>query len=458
MYIIAFGLRLRNDDFVVWVVLQTRLRQQIRIVVCRNTVPPPELAADTPVFDVLQPVAVGVLVFGGIEDDVVVHDGRQGDVCEVLHLHEPLQAQPRLDRHVRALGIADLVVVVLDFLHEVKGLEVFHNLLAAIETVHAVVLAYVRLQLFLYRVHVQMSVRREDIDGLEVVFLSQRVVVHVVRRCHFEAAGTETDLYVAVFDDRDHASHARHDHVLAFEPLVLLFFRVDADGYITKDGLRTGGGDNCVVCTGFGVGDTRLRYFVAQVVEFVMLVMIDHLLVRESCLALRIPVDHTQTAVDESFLIEVAEDMNDGFGTGLVHRESCAVPVAGATKFAELFEDDASVLVRPVPRMFEELLAGQVRFVDALLLEAFDNLCLGRNRRMVGTGYPAGVLALQPCTADENILNRLVEHMTHVQHARYIGRRNNDGIRIAVVRLAVKEFVVQPVLVPAGFNVCRIVL
>ena len=186
----------------------------------------------------------------------------------MFHLYEPLQTQPRLDRHVRPLAVTYFVIVVFDLLHKVERLQVFDNLLAAVETVHAVVLAYVRLQLFLYRVHVQMRVRREDIDGLEVVFLPQHVVVHVMRRRHFQTTGTETYLYVTVLDDRDHTTDTRYDDVLAFEPLVLLLFGVDADRYIAEDGLRTGGSHYCVVCTGLGIDYTRLRHFVAQVVEF----------------------------------------------------------------------------------------------------------------------------------------------------------------------------------------------
>ena len=77
---------------------------------------------------------------------------------------------------------------------------------------------------------------------------------------------------------------------------------------------------------------------------------------------------------------------------------------------------------------------------------------------MVCTGHPASVLAFETRTAHEDILNRLVEHVPHVEHTRYVGRRNNDGKRFPAIRFAMKEFVVQPVLVPTGFNVSRIVL
>ena len=52
---------------------------------------PPELTRDTPVLDVLQPVLVGIDVFLRIEFQFTVEYRRQGDVCKVLHLEEPLQ-------------------------------------------------------------------------------------------------------------------------------------------------------------------------------------------------------------------------------------------------------------------------------------------------------------------------------------------------------------------------------
>ena len=95
---------------------------------------PPELTANAPVFDVLEPVAVGILILCGIELDVVVHHGRQRDVGHVLHLQEPLHGELGLDGHARALGATNLVVIILNLLHEAGGDHVLGNLLAAGET------------------------------------------------------------------------------------------------------------------------------------------------------------------------------------------------------------------------------------------------------------------------------------------------------------------------------------
>ena len=145
---LRFGLRLlhrrRYDNLVLGVVLCTRLIKYLLNIISRNTVSPPQLPRDTPVLDVLQPVAVGVLVLRGIEHDVVVHHGRQRDVSKVLHADEPLQRKPRLDRHIGALRVAYFVVVVLYLLHQPCGLQVLGNLLAAVEAVHTLISRYIR--------------------------------------------------------------------------------------------------------------------------------------------------------------------------------------------------------------------------------------------------------------------------------------------------------------------------
>ena len=92
----------------------------------------------------------------------------------------------------------------------------------------------------------------------------------------------------------------------------------------------------------------------------------------------------------------------------------------------------------PCPRMFQELFARQVALVDALFLQALDDLCLGRDRCVVGTGHPAGVLALLTCAANQDVLYRLVEHVTHVQYARHIGGRDNYRISLTAVRSRMK--------------------
>ena len=160
--------------------------------------------------------------------------------------------------------------------------------------------------------------------------------------------------------------------MLTFQPLVLLLFRVDAHSYIAEDGLWTR-------CRNHSVLARLFDYVIAQVVEFAMLIVVDHLFVTQRRLSLWVPVHHAQTAVDQALTIQVAEHFNHGSRTFLVHRKCRSVPVAGATERAQLFENDASVLVGPSPGVLEKLFAGQIALVNTLLFETFNHFCLSRN-------------------------------------------------------------------------------
>ena len=98
-----------------------------------------------------------------------------------------------------------------------------------------------------------------------------------------------------------------------------------------------------------------------------MLLLIDHFLVGEGGEGLGVPVDHAHAAVDEAFAIEIHKDLDDALAANLIHGETCAVPVAGAAQLAQLLEDDASVFFGPCPSVLQELLSGEVCFLDALL-------------------------------------------------------------------------------------------
>ena len=163
-------------------------------------------------------------------------------------------------------------------------------------------------------------------------------------RCDFQTARTELDVHITVFDDGDDTVHQRHDDLAALEPLVLRVLGVDTHGGIAHDRLRTGGGHDSVVATVILVDDIaiglegflvierlQVSHIIFQVEEVALLLFVDDLLGGEGGEGLGIPVHHTQTTVDEAFVIEIDEDLDDALGTLLVHGEGSAVPVAAGT-------------------------------------------------------------------------------------------------------------------------------
>ena len=410
-------------------------------IVRRNALAPPQLARDAPVLDVLHPVAVGVLVFLGHETDRVLHHGLRRRFGQLLHREEPLHREFRLDGHARALRIAHVVGVIFGLFQKARRVEVLFDLPAHVEAV-------------LTHVHAHLVVDRavvvEDVDGLQPVFLAQHVVVHVVGRSHLQGARSELDVDVFVADHRDRPSHQRHDDAgVGGQGLVTLVIGVDAQRRIAQNGLGARRGDD-----DRPVGSLDL---VAQVVELAVRLLEDHLLVREGRLRRGVPVDHPYAAVDLAFLVEVAEDAQNALRAGFVHREARAVPVARGAQLAQLFENHAAVFLLPFPGVAEELLARERRLFDALFAQHRHHLGFGGDRRVVHARHPAGVLSRHAGAAHQHVLQRVVEHVPHVEHARHVGGRDDDRVGFPLVGFRVENMLFDPVVVPFGFDLLRCV-
>ena len=201
----------------------------------------------------------------------------------------------------------------------------------------------------------------------------------------------------------------------------------------------------------------HVGHVVFQVEQMALFLAVNHLLVAQGCLGFGVPVHHAQAAVDEAFVVEVNKHLDDTLRAFLVHGEGRAVPVAAGTQAAKLLQNDASVFVGPVPGMLKKLLAGEVALLDALFGQFFHHLGLGGNRGVVGAGHPACVFALHTGTAHQDVLNGVVKHVSHVEHTRHVGRRNNDCVGFPSVGFTCEELVVKPVLIPFRLHNLRVV-
>ena len=196
---------------------------------------------------------------------------------------------------------------------------------------------------------------------------------------------------------------------------------------------------------------------ISKVIELALLLLVEDLVIADGGAVGGVPVDHAQAAVNQALVVKVDKHLGDGAAALLVHGEGGAVPVARCAQLAQLLQDDAAVLVGPLPGVLKELLAGQVGLLDSLRGEFGYNFCLGRDGGVVGAGHPEGVLAHHAGAAHEDVLDGVVEHVAHVQHAGDIWRRDNDGVGFAAVRLAVEKLVLHPVVVPSLLDSRRIV-
>ena len=148
---------------------------------------------------------------------------------------------------------------------------------------------------------------------------------------------------------------------------------------------------------------------------------------------MRAPVDDAVALVDEALFIQLAECLAHGLGAALIHGEAAAIPVAGHAERLLLLNDAIAVLLFPRPdalqkRVAPEIVAGQALFLAQHLLD----LDLRGNAGMVRAGHPQGGIALHTLIAREDVLQRCVERVAHVQLTRNIRGRHDNGKRLFV--------------------------
>ena len=386
--------------------------------------------------------AVGVELHLAVGDD--------GLAClDARVLEEPLLAQAALDRHVGALGVAEVVLIRL-LLHEAADLgEQLGGALAGGEAFHAGEVLAGEL--------VECAVRVHDVDHRQAVALADLEVGLVMGRRHLQHAGAEGEIDVLIGDNRQQGlvlDRQRPAHMLADEVGVAFVLGIHRDGGVAGDDFGARGGD-------FQPGAGLLDDLDLEVIHDGVLRLHDDLLIAERGERGRAPVDHAFAAVDQALLVEIDEHPHDAGVVVGIKGEALAAPVAGGAEFLQLLDDDAAVFLLPLPDFRHEALAAEVVAVldDALLFQGLFDDVLGGDAGVVGAGQPEHFLALHAGAAGEDVLDRVVEDVAEGEDARDVRRRDDNAVGRALLAdaggVGFKAFRVEPALVPAGFDLRR---
>ena len=286
-------------------------------------------------------MAIDILILLGHELNLVLQHRAGCGLSQLLHRQEPLHRQLRLDGHTRTLRETYVVGICLGLLQQISRSQILFDLLTNHKAIHT----YVHTHLVVHR-----TVVVEDIDSLQAILLAQHIVVHVVRRRYLQCTRTELDIDIRIADHGDRTTHQRHNHTcVGGQPVVALVVGIDAESRIAQDGLGAGRSHD----------DRAIRSLnlITQVVELAVRLLVDHLLVRQRGLCRGVPIDHTNTAIDLTLVVEIDKHLDHTLGARIVHREAGTIPIARSTQLAQLLQDDTTVLLLPLPSVAQELLA-----------------------------------------------------------------------------------------------------
>ena len=179
--------------------------------------------------------------------------------------------------------------------------------------------------------------------------------------------------------------------------------------------------------------------------------------VRDRGLVERAPVDDAVVAEDPPAIPEPHEEREDGADVVVVHREPLARVVERGAEAPVLAHDRAARLLEPVPRALDECLAAEIVAREPLARERLLDDGLRRDARVVVARLPERVEALHAMPADEDVLERPVQRVPHVQLAGDVRRRDADDVRVvaALARARGVQALLLPRLLPAGLDAFR---
>ena len=395
----------------------------------RHAVSPPNLPRDIPVADVFEPVHIDRIPPLGENTDRPLAHRLQGRGSEWGHLHEPLIAEARLDHRVAAVAVAHRMLVHLLLDQEPFALELLHDLLARVESVEADQL----------RGNAPSGIdpvghRRlggHDHRHLQVVPLAHFKIVRVVRGGDFHHASAELAVDIGIGNHRNVDVADGQSDGLPHEIGVALVLGVHGHGDVAEHGLgaRRGDLDAARGIVGQRIPDVPQRAGLVVELGF---------FVRERGEAARAPVNHPMAAIDETVVVEAHEDFADRHAQLGAQCVRGAGPIGARANRTQLLEDHAAGLLHVRLHPLHECVATEVVAGEVLLGDLLLDDVLRRDARVVGARDPEGLVARHAAPADQHILRRVVEPVSHVQHPRHVRRGDHNGVRGAVAAVAIR--------------------
>ncbi len=193
---------------------------------------------------------------------------------------------------------------------------------------------------------------------------------------------------------------------------------MNRDGGIAEHGFRPGRGD-----------DQRRRRIVreriANMPQTAVALFMRHFDIGQGGFAARTPVDQPLGAVEQLVFPKFDERFAHRPRQPFVHGETLMAPVAGNPQRAQLMQDRVTGFLFPLPHPFNKFFTPQCGPARAAQRQLTLDDILRGDAGVIGARHPEHARAVHPLVAAQDILQRVVKGMAHVQRTGHIGRRNN---------------------------------
>ena len=218
------------------------------------------------------------------------------------------------------------MLVILDADQKALSFEIFDSSLAGFVAIHAAI--------FFGYVVIHLGGLGEHRDGFEVVALTHRKVIEVMRRRDLHAARAELTVNVFVSDHRNGAVAKRQHDFFTDQIFVAFVFRMHGNGLVTEKRFRTGRCDHYAF--------TAICGRIADFPEVTVFFNAFDFEVTHRALQFRVPVHKTGAAVNEAVVIKLHEGVYHHARELFVHGEVKTIPINRVAHAADLLQNRAA--------------------------------------------------------------------------------------------------------------------
>ena len=406
-----------------------------------NSVSPPKLTGYTPIAYIFHPMEIVFIKSFGDKADIALSYRLYSRLGKSLHSNEPLLACSGLDSGAATVAGAYVVGVVL-YGNKITALfKVFYNSLAGFVSVHTCVCGVIFGNVGIVGHYVYKG---------QTVACANLKVVGVVSGGDLNNAGTEIFFNVIIRNNGNFSANQRKHESFADKVLISFIARVNSHSGIAQKGFGSGGGKLYKFVT--------ILYGVADMPEMSCLIFVFNLCIGNRGKAVGAPVYNTLTAVDKSFFVKAYENLFNRFGAAFVKSKTGSGPIAGGAELFKLFYNSSAVFGVPIPSAFKESVSADIFLGNALFAHLLNNFSLCCDRCVVGTGKPEGGKTAHTLITCKDILQSVIQSVSHVKLTRNVGWRHNNGVRLfGFVDFCVEISTLDPIIVNSRFYRLRII-
>ena len=213
-------------------------------------------------------------------------------------------------------------------------------------------------------------------------------VVRVVRRCNLYNTCTKFHINIIISNYRNFFFNKWKYDIFANHILVSIIVWINSNSQVSKQSFRTSCSNDYTPIS--------ISKIISDFPNFTISINVVNLSIRNSSLTIWAPVNNPVTLVDKTVIIHAFKSCKNSVTHIVIQSKFKPIPIARKTHGLELINNIATVLMGPVPGLFQKAIAAKFFLGLAFASNLVYNTRLSCNTCVVCAWQPKSCITLHP--------------------------------------------------------------